>query len=180
MSERHALYIIGEPGVGKSYLVAALTDPYAVLRDCAQPFRHRHYHNGVTELGGRRERFPGTDALSMAVQPEAVAFLADPTCSDLLLAEGDRLANDSFFEALGRNGFQLHLFALIGPRVAARRRLLRGSKQSAAFIKGRQTKVNQLVDRWGKYVTVADATLDTDILLRSLPGPVAAAFRGQP
>lgn len=177
---KHALYIIGEPGVGKSYLVAALTDPHAVLKDCAQPFRHRHYHNGVTELGGRRERFPGTDALSMAVQPEAVAFLKDPTCSDLLLAEGDRLANDAYFTALERAGYRLHLFALIGPRIAARRRLLRGSKQSAAFIKGRQTKVNQLVDRWARCVTVADATLDTALLLRCLPGPVAAAFRELP
>lgn len=173
---KHALYLIGEPGVGKSYLAVELTFGHAITMECKQPFAHRHYHNGVTELGGRRERFPGTDTLSMAVQPEAVAFLTDPTCSDLLLAEGDRLANDSYFEALERNGYQLNLFALVGPRVAARRREQRGSKQSAAFIKGRQTKVAALMERWSSRLTVADATLPTELLLRCLPGPVAAAF----
>ena len=174
---KHALYIIGEPGVGKSTLAAALTERYrgAVL-ECVQPFKHRHYANGVTELGGKRDGFPGTDALSMAVQPKAIEFLEDPTCTPLLLAEGDRLANDGYFKALLRAGYDLHIFALIGARVAARRRQLRGSEQDPKWVDSRRTKTLTLMERWGNRVTVADASLPTESLLRCLLDPVSRAF----
>jgi len=174
---KHALYIVGEPGVGKSTLASAITAGTEVVMTCAKPLAHRHYRNRVTELGAWRESFSGTDALGMAVQPVAVTFLHDPTCQDLLMAEGDRLANDGFLNAVLAAGYDLTILALVGARAAARRRAARGTAQDPKWVAGRQTKVANLMERWGSRVTVLDATLPVPDLLRCLTDPVSTSFR---
>lgn len=156
-----ALYIIGEPGVGKSTFVAHLTRglPH---EDGISPFAFRRYDNGVWELGSRVNRdYPGTDTLGMSVQPKVVEFLTGMR-PEYLLAEGDRLANRKFFTALVDMGYNLTVVALYGPDVAKRQRALRGSSQDESWLKGRQTKVRRLMEvdpRWTLVVVHAGRSL---------------------
>lgn len=141
-----AMYVIGEPGVGKSTFVKHLTAglPY---EDGTSPFAFRRYDCGVWELGARRPDFPGTDALGMSVQPTVEEFLTGMR-PKMLLAEGDRLGNAKFFDFLLRTGYNLHVVAIVGPEVARIQRSLRGSEQNDSWLKGRQTKVRKLMDSY--------------------------------
>jgi P-loop Nucleotide Kinase3 len=172
-----ALYVIGEPGVGKSELIEELT-AYAAAEELAEPFAHRIYECGVIELGRRREEFSGTDSLSMAVQPKVMEWLetAKPA---MLLAEGDRLANDGFFKRLVELGYSLRIVQLVGPGVAARRRLHRGSKQDPKWLSGRQGKVRRLAVAWAPYVQQLDARWPAADLAELVDSPVARALRGK-
>jgi GTPase SAR1 family protein len=156
--ERHALYIIGEPGVGKSTLVEHLTRdlPY---EEAERPFHHRFYDAGVMELGKRREDFSGTDALAMNVQPTVEQWVSDIR-PRLLLAEGDRLANDRFFRALKAMGYTLWLYAIHGPETAEARRAQRGSDQNVVWLRGRLSKVKNLIGRWDPTILDADAPVE--------------------
>lgn len=145
------VYLIGEPGSGKSTLLAALTDGIPSV-DEPKPFARICWNpEGVPvwELGARRPSFSGTDALSMSVQPRVVEWLAKDRPS-LVIGEGDRLANPKFFAAVAGLGYKVDVVRLVIPSViAAERRNARAvalgaAPQSAAWIKGRRSKVANL------------------------------------
>jgi hypothetical protein len=138
----HALYIIGEPGIGKSTLVEAMTAglPY---EEATQPFAFRRYDCGVTELGRRRVGFSGTDALAMDVQPKVLQYL-EAVRPRYVLGEGDRLANAGFFGRLRELGYQTDILYLFGAHLAYERRAARGSSQNPSWVQGRRTKADAL------------------------------------
>lgn len=148
---KQLLYIFGEPGSGKSTLLAHLTRGAKHI-DYDRPFAFRVYAERVVEVGKRRPDFPGTDALSMSVQPTVVAFLK--TGPQLVVAEGDRLANGKFFEAAVEQGFDLKLVCLNGKEASALHRRMRGSEQDPKWVDGRRTKaLNLAMDpRWNPHV----------------------------
>lgn len=159
-----ALYVIGEPGAGKSTLVEYLTAglPY---EETDSPFAMRRYDCGVLELGRRREAFSGTDALGMSVQPKVVQFL-EGVQPKLVLAEGDRLGNGKFFASLYNLGYNLWLYELFGADTARRHREQRGSHQDPKWLKGRQTKVAALGERFDAIGLRAGMPMDyyTDLM----------------
>jgi energy-coupling factor transporter ATP-binding protein EcfA2 len=169
----HFLYLIGEPGVGKSTLFEYLTRelPY---EEALTPFAHRVYDCGVWELGRRRENFSGTDALSMSVQPK-VEQLLEGIHPKLVMAEGDRLANDRFYKYLAGVDYQLWLYELWGPKVAMDRRLARGSNQHPNWLRGRMTKVERLAQQWG--AIPLDAVLPVDAHEELMQDPVAQMLK---
>lgn len=185
---KHALYIIGEPGVGKTTLMTELK-ANKLWEPHGQPFLHQHSGLGVAandplavELGGPREGFGGTDVLGMAVQPQAVAFLAGPCAPQLLLGEGDRLGNGKWFASVSEAGYQLYVYHLHGPRLAERRRAERSARlgtepQHPTWVKGRRTKVESLSLAVG--ATVLDASLPVNILVLSMMDPVSRVLRGE-
>ncbi len=148
-SDKTLVYVSGAPGSGKSTLMAHLTR--ACPRDTRlTPFAHDVLHlpagDGSTavELGRRRETFSGTDALSMSVQPRAVAFLTEWP-GTLLLGEGDRLANMNFLGAAWRAGYTVHLIHLHTPQELLDERCAeRGSEQNPQWRAGRVTKAIRL------------------------------------
>lgn len=153
------LYLVGEPGVGKTTVMAGLTEglhaiPLQALRGEAparvayvdivgQPIR-------AVELGRRREGgFSGTDALPMAVIGEAVRYVTSGLAaheSPALLAEGARLANRRFLNACLEAGYRVDLVHLQGPEAAGRHRDARGSEQADSFIRGRRTASANLAE----------------------------------
>jgi energy-coupling factor transporter ATP-binding protein EcfA2 len=142
---KHFIYIIGEPGSGKSTLVAALLKHPGIAHD--KPFAFIQYPGGI-ELGARREKFSGTDALPMNVQPKVVEWLKGQLDETIVLGEGDRLANLSFFSAAQGAGYNLMVYHLWVPlHIGEMRRKERGSDQNEAWIMGRITKIQNLVKR---------------------------------
>ena len=164
------VYLIGFPGVGKSTALKDATADWHILEQRVQPFAHRIYTEGII-LGRDRDGFPGTDTLSMSVNPKAIQFVQDHP--GLIVGEGDRLANTPFLSACP-DLLLIHLDAPI--RVAAERASQRAAElgvpiQSPAWWKGRVTKVNNLLARF-PHVTVNAQTPREDVaeVLRGLLG----------
>lgn len=145
---RTFLYLIGEPGVGKTTLMRTLTDGHAPWVTHA-PFPHIVYDDGgVAQIGVNREAFSGTDGLSMSIQPKVTEWLQQRPYRHLL-AEGDRLANAKFFRAVAEAGYELRVAYLVGQDAAAARRLARAqtmhfAPQDPGWVEGRKTKVRNL------------------------------------
>ena len=138
------VYLIGAPGSGKSTAVSLATRDWEHIIDWRRPFAHSVYKEGV-KLGRTEAVFPGTDTLSMSVNPLAIDFVQTFDYS-LCVAEGDRLANARFFNACPT----LHLIHLDVPIALARERArkraeaLGGKVQDARWWKGRVTKIDNL------------------------------------
>lgn len=144
------VYVVGPPGVGKSTftrLLLARYDKLAEVRLKGQlwgiPLIKDGQMAGV-ELGRHRATFSGTDALGMAVNPDAVSWLkhsAGVPDMELVIAEGARLANASFFEAMQSRAERFIVFRLDAEdKVLDARCAARGSQQNSSWRKGARTR----------------------------------------
>lgn len=141
------VYLIGEPGIGKTTLMRELTSRMGPAVEMTKPFAHRE-GAGWIELGRQRGMFSGTDGLSMSVQPDAIVWLRTRP-APLVLGEGDRLGTGSFLDAVGAYA-EVRLVGLVAPpAVAAERRANRGQDFAfnAQWLKGRISKVERLLPR---------------------------------
>ena len=171
-----AAYLIGEPGAGKSTLVRAITEGIE-HEDRAKPFAHTVYRRDgrtvAAQLGKDHPKFPGTDRLSMSVQPVAIDWLMSAP-APFVFGEGDRLASGGFFAALTEWTDEWTLLHLATPpETAAGRRADRGGGQSEAWLKGRQTKVGKLVALHQDRLVTLDGSLPVEELaaqVAALPG----------
>lgn len=156
------LFVVGEPGVGKSTLVAeAFAHCDRVELDhlaAGGPMRELLWHGGELagcelgrRLGKHPEGYPGTDTMSQTAIVGVDEWLrAGADGLGFVVLEGTRLMNKRFVTAALAGGHSLDLFYLYGPEVARQRREERGSNQNPQWLKGRQTAARnfyQLVDR---------------------------------
>ncbi|MGH7744799.1 MAG: P-loop-containing protein [Candidatus Dormibacteria bacterium] len=93
------------------------------------------------------EKFPGTDRLSMAVQPNAIKFLQSTTSN--ILFEGDRLFTASYLEAAAdladAGQLDLKIWVIVAdPQIVAQRHIDRADTQGEQFLKGRITKYSNI------------------------------------
>lgn len=180
----------GEPGTGKSSLVTALLEQAPL----SEPLRKRLVRGCIIRpwrlvvlglyYGGP---FPGTDKLSMAVQPEAETFVRAmaeaPAYADwTILFEGDRLFNQSFLTRLDSMPVKLTVLILKAPKEELQRRYQeRGSTQPEGFLKGRETKIERIrISRSCQIatnVTAADQTFILGSLLELLQVPSTGLLR---
>ena len=89
--------------------------------------------------------FDGTDKLSMAVMKDALLFLSRQDKN--VLIEGDRLFSAKFFKAAQELGYDVNIFVCVVNKLSEllRRYKERGQIQSSKFIKGRQTKIQNIL-----------------------------------
>ena len=154
------LYVIGYPGCGKTTAMKtalATLSPRGSERVERKPFAHTIHGCGLVELGYDRETYGGTDTLPLNVQPKVVEWM-NGTDVSLVIAEGDRLANPKFFDAVWNLSERearesetvprrLCLVYIKCPELKARQRAWeRGSRFNESWLKGRISKVDNLVN----------------------------------
>ena len=148
---KRLLYLVGEPGAGKTTLMKKLTAGFEraeVPGD--QPRREVLFDKRGTpvavELGYRKGTFSGTDALGMTVIEQAVPWLYRAELP-LVLAEGARLANKRFLSSAVDAGFDVHLFLLDHPSIErwrAKRERELGKAQNPKWVAGARTRAHNL------------------------------------
>lgn len=167
------IYLSGEPGVGKSTLMAELTRDWSavtIMPTADAPARVAYFTANrlppdtdpapwwerpelrAVEIGRHRPTFSGTDALPQTVVGVAEIYLTSGLAAretPLLLAEGARLANRRFLQAALIAGWRLILVHLANPGVAAQRRRDRAAalgvrEQHPSWVMGRRTAATNL------------------------------------
>lgn len=150
-----SIYIVGGPGSGKSTLMADLLDgwevgPYVRFTK-REMFGHYliHPEKGLgAYLGHLRPEYPGTDALSLSVAPQALSWLEDtlPLLGlGWVFGEGARLSHMGFLEELAACTDLTVIHLMVDPEEAARRRQARGGKLlSEKYCKVATSKANNV------------------------------------
>jgi hypothetical protein len=150
------VYLVGVPGAGKSTVAAALRRLSPAYMTHEEPVPHMVMERGglpwYAELGRVRKDFSGTDALSMDIITKAIPWVGSHPYRRMF-AEGDRLANDRFFEAVKAAGYDLTVaFLDVDRDVLEERRARRaaqvGKAQNETWLKGRESKVRHLYEKW--------------------------------
>ncbi len=152
-----SVYIVGPPGSGKSTLMAEMLRGWEIGPYKKWTYREMfgHYLEHPDKgrgayLGHLRPAYPGTDALSLAVAPQALLWLqALPLLGlDWVFGEGYRLSHIGFLSELNACTDLTVIHLQVTPEEAARRRAARGGKLlSEQFCKMATSKANNVVAR---------------------------------
>jgi broad-specificity NMP kinase len=144
----HVIAIGGEPGSGKTTLMKRLIEHFKVEPKYTEyklvPYLQKDniYILGKYEEG---EVFSGTDRMSMAVQPEAIKFLATLPSNAFVLYEGDRLFTSSFLEDCSEKYNLDIIYLATNKSVRQERYKERGSEQNETWLAGRETKISNIL-----------------------------------
>ena len=140
----------GEPGAGKSTLMKKILYTFK-MQPIFDKVKLVPYHKSPDKeyyiLGKYEEGevFSGTDRMSMAVQPEAVKFLASLPNDAIVLFEGDRLFTASFLEHCVENYETNIIYLSTDKSVRQERYKERGSNQNETWLQGRETKIANIL-----------------------------------
>ena len=173
------VYLIGSPGVGKTTLVKELTKDWLLADTASIPVKHLCYttpFGRAIELGHRREPFGGTDTLAYDAINKIEQWLPALEGIDLIIGEGDRLANTRFITLCKQLG-KVHLYHLTTePETSAQRRAQRAqeygtAKQNEAWVKGRASKHENLAKKHNAVTLTAN--LEPAMLARIILAQIA-------
>lgn len=145
---KRLIYLIGQPGSGKSTLMARLTKGFARMPAPGNPARdllidQRTGTVAAVELGRRRPGgFSGTDALPSTIIEKAIPWLGKQSEAQLVLGEGARLANARFLGSAKDFGYRILLVHLehgdAEPWRLQRSKAL-GKVQNESWVRGRRS-----------------------------------------
>jgi uridine kinase len=140
--------VMGEPGSGKTSLMKNVMKGLGIGYEVEKHNLVRYHHsNNLYVLGIYEEdkTFSGTDALSMAVQPDAISFLGTLNKGAVVLFEGDRLCTASFLEHCNSLYDTTVVYLKTDRDVRKERYAERGSNQNETWLAGRESKIANIL-----------------------------------
>ena len=173
------IYLIGQPGSGKTTLTREFQKNWAKINLYDKPFKYQEHEapslGRVYSLGWDREHFGGTDTLGNTVITHMSLFYKNAhEDGATIYGEGDRLASARFFDLAQLYG-KLHLFYLTtSDEESERRRIARsqqtGKEQNPSWAKGRATKHRNLASQFKAILLPGDKspTQITEIMVSHL------------
>src|SRR5690242_8502091 len=130
------LWVVGEPGVGKTTLVRGLLGP--VVARIPKP--KWTYGSGVACAGSfTGGAFDGADTVPYNGAAEALVFWREAIKEPLTIFDGDRFSNTKAVELFAAHR-RLCVLLAAPEEVVAARRAARGTEQNASWVLGRKTK----------------------------------------
>ena len=148
----------GVPASGKTTLVKRLREMLGKPKLFKfRKLRGEYYkEDSIYLLGVYDDKlFSGTDRLSMAVQPDVIKFLTyikENSYDSIIVFEGDRLFNKSFIESI-RDIADSKIYLLqVDEEELEKRHIKRNDTQSEKWLKGRITKIQNIIDKYGKQI----------------------------
>ena len=138
----------GEPGAGKTSLMHCILDHYNLVPKYKDVKLVPYLQNDLLYVLGKYEDgeiFGGTDKMSMAVQPEAMKFLASLPQNAIVLFEGDRLFTASFLEDCMSKYDTTIIYLKTDKCIREERFKERGSEQNKTWLQGRETKISNIL-----------------------------------
>lgn len=153
ISPHRLIYLVGQPGAGKSTLMRRLTADFDRI-PVDQPVPHDQLLTSAlgeathAEIGRQRGDFSGTDALASSIITRAEPWILSRPYP-VVLAEGARLGNARFLSAAVKAGYGVLLAVLDHPDAEAWREIRStqlGKFQNAGWVKGRLRATQNLAD----------------------------------
>ena len=136
--------LIGEPASGKTTLMKSLMSEMGTMELITKPFCHHRLGKFIVLGKYDKGVFQGTDKLSMAVQPLAVDLVRNNP-EKVILLEGDRLGNLSFFKEV-KKYHELHIICIkVDENTKEIRHVTRADKQTSQFKKAKKTKIANII-----------------------------------
>lgn len=169
-----AIYLVGAPGVGKSTVMEHILEGWVpgeyVRWTKKEMFGHYLLHPTMgwfgAYMGHLRDEYPGTDALSLSVAPQALIWLMSLNILglDWIFGEGARLSHPLFLDSLRKRAELTVVHLTASPEVLSERREARGGKvQTDQYCAAAATKATNTAARckeWGVRVLTIESEGD--------------------
>ncbi len=143
------LWIVGEPGIGKTTLARVLIDRLtnSQERSSIEILRPKWtlFAESVAAAGHwRGDKFDGADTLPISDIKPAMEYWKEHLSSYLLtLLDGDKLSNAGAVAFVRPIAKRTLCVLLYDEETATKRRIQRGTTQNATWVKGRRTKAER-------------------------------------
>jgi hypothetical protein len=142
------LWIVGEPGIGKTTVARTLLQSYGPRGHEYQSPKWTCFGNVAGAGHWRGTKFDGADTLPISDIKLALPFFVNVIPAEIAILDGDKLASQGAVQFATEVDCKLMCFHLIGSETALRRRLARGTHQQEHWVAGRRTKAQNFYNRF--------------------------------
>ena len=159
----------GEPATGKSYIMKKLIEKTSLKEKFEWGKLVRGVKNDVISVLGiyqdAEDIFPGTDKLSMAVQPEGIQYIKLEAAQNNLqhiIFEGDRLFKSSLFDIV-KNDVDFRIVVIkCDDNIKHQRHKQRNDEQNEKWLNSRKTAVNNIINNHNHFLKYNNTETEAD------------------
>lgn len=143
------LWLVGEPGIGKTTIARQLLESFGPRGLEYQIPKWTAFGERAAGAGyWRGTKFDGADTLPISHIGLALPFFVNVIPCEFAILDGDKLASQNAVEFALDTRCRVMCFHFIGQETARRQRLARGTTQQEHWVRGRRTKAQNFYNRF--------------------------------